>query len=181
MTDPLADLQRRAYGRPVSEADATAAQVELVRLRTPDAPRPPPAQPPAVASVPRSRKLLLAAAALAAAALATGIALAPRPSLDVFASPQHDVPVWPGADSTTDIRWLGGTDVWNVFAFKTTGGNVCLSAFAGGNSGGGSCTSIREFEANGLTLTTSAFVGTTSYLTVTWGPRGDAHLDDRPH
>ena len=178
MSDPLADLKRRAYGRPVSEADAATAQAELRRLSTPDAPPPAPVLPEPVASVRPKQKLLLAVAALAAAALATGIALAPRPSLDVFAMPQSGVPAWPGARAADDdIRWLGSLGPWDVFGFMTAGGNVCVTAFLAGASGGGSCTSRANFAAAGLAFATSV---SGEDLTVAWGPRGAAVLDGGP-
>lgn len=169
------ELLRRAYGRPLSAADAAQAQAALRELegaRMPDLL--PPARPPAVASVPRRGKLLLAAAALAAAALATGVALAPSPSLEVFAAEQHGVPAWPGARAgDDDIRWLGTLGPWDVFGFITSGGNVCVTAFSDGASGGGSCTSDAAFSAHGLRLQTGT-------LAVRWGPVGGAQLDNAP-
>jgi hypothetical protein len=166
------ELLRRAYGRPRSAADAAQAQAALRELASPRMPDPlPPAQPPPVASVPRRGKLLLAAGALVAAALATGIALAPRPSLEVFAAQQHGVPAWPGAPAgDDDIRWLGSLGPWDVFGLITSGGNVCVTAFSNGASGGGSCTSDTAFVAHGLRLQ----IGT---LAVRWGPVGGAQLD----
>ena len=142
----LDELRRRAYGRPVSAADAAEAQAALQLLADRDRmPEPPsPVEAPAVASPPARSLLLLAGAALAAAALATGIALTPTPSLDVF-------------------------------GLITTGGNVCVTAFVDGESGGGSCTSREAFDATGLALETS--VGAKSFLSVQWGPKGGARLD----
>lgn len=182
MTDELDELRRRAYGPPVSEADAAEAQAELQRLaesRPGDddrMPRPlPRVEAPAVASVAARPLALLAVGALVAAALATGIALAPAPSLDVFASAQHDVPVWPGAPAgDDDIRWLGTAGPWQVFGLITMGGNVCVTAFVDGESGGGSCTSREAFGTDGLALETS--VGAKSFLSVQWGPDGGAQL-----
>ncbi|CAN5395280.1 hypothetical protein BH11ACT5_BH11ACT5_22050 [soil metagenome] len=175
----LEALRRRAYGRPVSAADAAEAQAALQLLadrdRMPEPP--PPVEAPAVASSTARSKLLLAAAALAAAALATGIALAPTPSLDVFAADQQGVPAWPGARAgDADIRWLGSLGQWDVFGLITSGGNVCVTAFVDGESGGGSCTSRAAFGVGGLALETS--VGAKSFLSVQWGPKGEAHLDD---
>ena len=119
----------------------------------------------------------LAAACLGAAVLATGIAAAPRPSLAVFASTQHGVPEWPGSMSDDGVRWLGGLGPWNVFAFETGGGNVCVSAFLSETSGGGSCTSRAAFLAQGITFGTS-LAG--EDLQVSWGPTGGAHLEGRP-
>ncbi|MCU1410693.1 MAG: hypothetical protein JWR04_1400 [Rhodoglobus sp.] len=166
----LEELRRRAYGRPVSAADAAQAQAALQlladRVRMPEPP--PPVEAPAVASVPARGKLLLAAAA----ALATGIALAPTPSLDVFAADQQGVPAWPGAPAGDDgIRWLGSLGEWDVFGLITAGGNICVTAFADGASGGGSCTSRAAFAVNGLELGADT-------LTVQWGPKGEARLDD---
>ena len=167
-------LLRRAYGPPLSEADAAQAQHELRLLaergRMPDPL--PPASAPAVASVPLRGKLLLAAACLGVAALATGTVLAPAPSLAVFAAEQPGVPQWPGAPAgDDDIRWLGTLGPWEVFGLITTGGNVCVTAFANGASGGGSCTSQQSFGRQGLVLHTGT-------LQVRWGPVGGAQLDD---
>ena len=129
-----------------------------------------------MASLPARSRLLLAGAALAAVALATGIALAPTPSLDVFAAQQQGVPVWPGAPAgADDIRWLGSLGPWDVFGLITSGGNVCVTAFVDGESGGGSCTSREAFGTTGLALETS--VGAKSFLSVQWGPKGGARLD----
>jgi hypothetical protein len=178
MTDPLAELKRRAYGRPVSEADAAQAQAELLLRTTADAPWSPLAGPRAAASVPRRGMLVLAATALGLAVVASGIALAPRPSLDVFAMPQSGAPVWPGAAAhDDDIRWLGSLGPWDVFALRTAGGNVCITAFLGGTSGGGSCTSRESFVSSGLRFGTS--LGGED-LSVTWGPTGGAILDGGP-
>lgn len=174
----LDELRRRAYGRPVSAADAAEAQAALQLLADRDRmPEPPsPVEAPAVASPPARSLLLLAGAALTAAALATGIALAPTPSLDVFGAPQQGVPAWPGAPAgADDIRWLGSLGPWDVFGLITTGGNVCVTAFVDGESGGGSCTSREAFDATGLALETS--VGAKSFLSVQWGPKGGARLD----
>lgn len=187
MSDGLEELRRRAYGRPLSEADAAEAQAELRQLADSpehdgdrDAPSLPPARVPAVASVPARGKLLLGAGALVAAALATGIALAPAPSLDVFATPQHGVPTWPGAPADDDnIRWLGSLGPWDVFGLITSGGNVCVTAFAGADSAGGSCTSRAEFGVSGLELGTSSAT-VPGALSVQWGPRGEARLYDVP-
>lgn len=177
MSDPLAELRRRAYGPPVSEADAAEAQAELRRLSTPDAPPAPP-EPPAVASLPRKHTLLLAVASIFLAAVATGVALSPRPSLDIFASPQSGAPAWPGAaEGDDDIRWLGSLGPWDVFALRTQGGNLCVTAFLDGASGGGSCTSRESFTTDGLSFATS--LGGED-LSVTWGPQGDARLDGAP-
>jgi hypothetical protein len=177
VSDELDALRRRAYGPPLSAADAARAQAALQRAADGDRmPRPlPPAEAPAVASVPLRGRLLLAAAALATAALATGIALAPGPSLAVFARPQHGAPAWPGATAgDDDIRWLGTRGPWDVFGLITSGGNVCVTAFANGASGGGSCTSSTAFTMRGLRLET----GTGGdRLAVLWGPKGDALLD----
>lgn len=175
----LDELRRRAYGRPVSAADAAEAQAALQLLadrdRMPEPP--PPVEAPAVASSTARTKLLLAAAALVAAALATGIALAPTPSLDVFASDQQGAPVWPGARADDDsIRWLGTVGQWDVFGLLTANGNVCVTAFVDGESGGGSCTSREAFSTAGLALETS--VGAKTFLSVQWGPKGEARLDD---
>ncbi|MDI1335954.1 MAG: hypothetical protein PSU94_07185 [Lacunisphaera sp.] len=133
-----------------------------------------------MASVPRRATLLLAGASLATALIASGVALAPHPSLEIFAAPQSGVPAWPGAAAgDDDIRWLGSRGSWDVFALRTAGGNVCVTAFVAGASGGGSCTSLIAFERNGLVLETSSGAGpVASYLTVTWGPFGGAQLDD---
>lgn len=168
------ELLRRAYGPPVSAADAAAAQAELQLLAARDLmPDPmPPVSAPAVASVPLRGTLLLAAACLGAAALATGTVLAPDPSLAVFAADQYDVPQWPGAPAgDDDVRWLGTLGPWDVFGLITSGGNVCVTAFAHGASGGGSCTSSTAFESHGLQLRVGS-------LAVDWGPTGAAQLDD---
>lgn|GEM_PF-4391911 len=182
MSGELEELRRRAYGRPLSETDAATAQAELQRLADGerDATTWSPTRAPAVASVGRRGTLLLGAATLVAAALATGIALAPTPSLDVFAAPQQGVPTWPGAPAgDDDIRWLGSLGPWEVFGLITSGGNVCVTAFGEGDSAGGSCTSRAEFAMNGLKLRTSVATIPGS-LSVQWGPRGDASLFDVP-
>jgi len=178
VSDGLDELRRRAYGPPRSAADARAAQAELRRLA--DGERMPDLELPRlrpVPSPPRRGMLLLAAACLGAAVLATGIAAAPRPSLAVFASTQHGVPEWPGSMSDDGVRWLGGLGPWNVFAFETGGGNVCVSAFLSETSGGGSCTSRAAFLAQGITFGTDI---SGEDLQVSWGPTGGAHLEGRP-
>lgn len=177
MDDPLADLKRRAYGRPDDPDDAAAAQAALADLAEPPAEHvdadPHPA-PPAPAS--RRTLTVIAAGVVASLVLAIAVTLSPRPSLEVFDRPQVGVPEWPGARSEDDaIRWLGSRAGWDVFGFITRGGNVCLTGFREGRSAGGACTSREQFTIRGLELEVDTGQDGQP-LRALWGPAGDVRL-----
>lgn len=181
------ELQRLAYSRPVDGVDPAAAQARLAEIA--EARRPPPEIEWHTPSLPiaatRGHKLFIATAAAAALVLASTVAIAPRSSLVVFDRPQADAPVWPGGglrDARADkIRWITSGNGWDVFAFITTGGNICVAGFEGRVSAGGACTSESVFEIIGLRLGMSRTVGdSTEYLSVKWGPAGAAETSERP-
>lgn len=176
MDDPLADLKRRAYGRPDDPDDVAAAQAALAALAKPpehvDA-----VSHPAAPTVASRRTLAgLAAGVVASLVLALVVTLSPRPSLAVFDRPQFGAPEWPGARSEDDaIRWLGRRAGWDVFGFITGGGNVCLTGFRAGRSAGGACTSREQFTIRGLELEIDRG-SAAEVLVARWGPLGDARL-----
>lgn len=175
--DPLADLKRRAYGRPDDPDDAAAAQAALAALAEPPAEHVDADPHPAAPTTARRRTLAgIAAGVVASLVLALAVTLSPRPSLEVFDRPQLGVPEWPGARSEDDaIRWLGSRAGWDVFGFITGGGNVCLTGFRAGQSAGGACTSREQFTIRGLELEIDRGSGT-EFLVARWGPLGDARL-----
>lgn len=181
------ELARLAYSRPVDGADPAAAQTQLAALaearklplevqwRTPRLPT----------AATRREKLLVGAATAIALGVASSAALAPVSSLAVFDRPQSDAPVWPGAserDARADkIRWLTSGGGWDIFAFITTGGNICVAGFEGRVSAGGACTSEAVFDTVGLRLGMSRTVGeSTEFLSVRWGPAGVVETSDLP-
>lgn len=181
------ELARLAYSRPVDGVDPAAAQAQLAALA--ESRTPPPAiewrlpRLPAVAT--RREKLLIATAVAAALVVASALAIAPVSSLAVFATTQSGAPAWPGTveqDGSKDrIRWLTSSNGWDVFAFITTGGNICMASFSGSTSAGGACTSQEVFRSIGLRLGMSRLVGNaTEQLNVTWGPTGGARVSDHP-
>ncbi|MBG6055396.1 hypothetical protein IWX81_001807 [Salinibacterium sp. CAN_S4] len=181
------ELQRLAYSRPVDGVDPTAAQTRLAALA--EARTPPPEiewhTPPLPTAVTRREKVIVAVAASVALGLAGTVALAPVSSLVVFDRPQSDAPVWPGGgmrDARTDkIRWIASGNGWDVFAFVTTGGNICVAGFEGKASAGGACTSESVFDIIGLRLGMSRTVGDSAeYFSVRWGPAGTAETSELP-
>ena len=180
-------LARLAYSRPVDGADPAAAQAQLAALA--EARRPPPEiqwhtpRMPTMAT--RRAKLLVAAATAVALGLASAAAFAPVSSLAVFDRPQPGAPAWPGGgnrDARADnIRWLTSGSGWDVFAFTTSGGNICVASFEGQVSAGGACTSEAVFDITGLRLGMSRIVdGSTEFLSVRWGPAGAVQTSDLP-
>ncbi len=181
------ELQRRAYAKPVDGVDPAAAQAELAALA--EARRPAPEiewQPLDVPSAPTRRQKLVVIVALAVTLVAaSALALVPAPSLMVFSFPQVGAPPWPGTidrDERSDkIRWLTRSNGWDVFAFITTGGNICMAAFEGSLSSGGTCTSRDVFNIIGLRMGASRTTANgTEYLSVKWGPIGEARTSDLP-
>jgi hypothetical protein len=180
-------LQKLAYSRPVDGVDPAAAQARLAALaeaRTPPAPIEwhTPAVP---ARVTRREKFVVGMAAAIMLGLASAAALSPVSSLVVFERPQEDRPVWPGGgmrDARSDkIRWIASGNGWDVFAFVTTGGNICVAGFEGRVSAGGACTSESVFDIIGLRLGMSRTVGDTPrHFSVMWGPTGGARVSDLP-
>lgn len=191
MSDPLADLKRRAYARPEDDGDAAAAQAELAELareqqraeRGLDIPGLPPH------SVTDARgKQLLAATSLAALALAS-IAVVTRPvdSLEVFDRPpapsDQPPPEWmlevlgashDGLDpaDVESVRWLAHDDLSTLFGYRVESGAVCVLLIVG-DSGAGTCTPEDEFDRVGLELQ-----GGGQFPRVNWGPTGGARFSD---
>jgi len=192
MSDPLADLKRRAYARPSSEADAAEAQAELARLAVPEHLDDDWYVPPAPRIVLGGRtKVAIAALTLAAALAAVVNTIPPGGSLAVFDRAQSPAdltaPGWAilsgfespiGAEDLT-IRWLADFDGSRLYAYRTTEGFVCLSLVHGMGTRI-TCTSPMDFEDSGLRLA----YGTTSMqgpaLTVVWGPDGGPMFYDGP-
>ena len=181
------ELARLAYSRPVDGVDPAVAQAQLAALA--EAHRPVPETrwlTPHLPTMATMREKLLATAATAVAlGLASAVAFAPVSSLAVFDRPQSDAPVWPGEvmrDAQADkIRWLASGSGWDVFAFITTGGNICVAGFEGRVSAGGACTSEEVFDIVGLRLGMSRPVGDSAeFLSVKWGPAGVAETSDLP-
>jgi len=183
MSDPLADLKRRAYARPTSEADAAEAQAELARLAVPEHVDDTWYTPPAPHLTAGRLKVALAALAALSALAAVVSTPAPGGSLAVFDRAQTlddlTAPAWAilsgvespiGADDGT-VRWLADFDGSRLYAYRTTQGFVCLSLVHGVGTRI-TCTSPLEFADSGLRLA----YGTTSMqgpaLTVVWGPEG---------
>ncbi|MCU1410694.1 MAG: hypothetical protein JWR04_1401 [Rhodoglobus sp.] len=192
MSDPLADLKRRAYARPTSAEDAAEAQAELARLAIPEHVDVDWYIPPTQRIVVGGRaKVAIAALALAAAFAAVVNTIPPGGSLDVFDRAQSPAdltaPGWAilsgfespiGAEDLT-IRWLADFDGSRLYAYRTTEGFVCLSLVHGMGTRI-TCTSPIDFEDSGLRLA----YGTTSMegpaLTVVWGPDGGPMFYDGP-
>ena len=181
------ELARLAYSRPVDGVDPAAAQEQLAALA--EARRPTPESQWHTPHLPtmgtRREKLLAAAATAVALGVASAAAFAPVSSLAVFDRPQSDAPVWPGEvvrNAQADkIRWLTSGSGWDVFAFITTGGNICVAGFEGRVSAGGACTSEAVFDNIGLRLGMSRPAGnSTEFLSVKWGPDGVAETSDLP-
>ena len=181
------ELARLAYSRPVDGVDPAAAQAQLAALA--ETRRLPPETQwhtphmPTVAT--RRGRFFVAAATALALALASAAASTPVSSLAVFDRPQSDAPAWPGGntrDTEADkIRWLTSDSGWDVFAFITTGGNICVAGFEGRVSAGGACTSEAVFDTVGLRLGMSRTVDDSSeFLSVRWGPAGAVQKSDRP-
>ncbi|MGV8896891.1 MAG: hypothetical protein ACOH10_06870 [Rhodoglobus sp.] len=181
------ELQRRAYSKPVDGVDPAAAQAELAAIAESRRPAPEiewrPLSVPATTT--RTQKLVVIAALAVTLAAASALALVPAPSLTVFNFPQIGAPAWPGGgdgDERTDrIRWLTSSNGWDVFAFITTGGNICMASFEGSLSSGGICTSKEVFMIIGLRMGMSRFTPDgAEYLSVKWGPTGGARTSDLP-
>jgi hypothetical protein len=196
MSDPLADLKRRAYAPTADEHDAEAARAELARIAAREhpaaAPRDdwyiPSTTPFAIAG--GRLRLLLAVAALTSVAGALAFP-SPGASLAVFdREPTPDdlaAPRWAihtsagdavyGADSDT-VRWLADHEDARLYAYRTPAGFVCLSLVKG-DWGSGTCASPDEFAANGITLGLGLVAGGPE-LTVAWGPTGDPRFYNGP-
>ncbi|MDJ0336389.1 hypothetical protein QMG83_14255 [Salinibacterium sp. G-O1] len=181
------ELQRRAYSKPMDGVDPTAAQAELAAIA--ESRRPAPEiewRPLSVPSVVMRRQKLAVIVALAVTlAAASALALVPVPSLMVFSFPQLGTPTWPGGADREEradrIRWLASSNGWDVFAFTTTGGNICMAGFEGMLSSGGTCTSKGVFMIIGLRMGMSRINSDgTEYLSVKWGPTGGARTSDLP-
>lgn len=189
MSDPLADLKRRAYARPTSEADAAEAQAQLARLSGAghdDGWYIPPT--PHLHGFLRARVGVAALAVLAAmGALATMPAA--NGSLAVFDRPQNPddltAPGWAilsgfespqGADDMT-IRWLADFGGARIYAYRTIEGWVCLSLVHGVGTRH-NCASPVEFADSGLVLAYGTTGSEDPALTVVWGPTGGPSFYD---
>ena len=189
MSDPLAELKRRAYARPEDDGSAAAAQAELaqfaeeqrraergVEIDLPELPE------FGVVGV-RSQALLgVAAVVVTIAAIAS---FQPRAeSLDVFDRAQTAddlLSMSVGLDDIdpTTVRHLASQPDIDVFGSLTTGDGICLTAEYDPDEGssGTSCTSLADFRRTGLEV--QLFRG--AYLegvliSVHWGPNGEPEI-----
>ena len=191
MSDPLADLKRRAYARPTSAADAAEAQAELARIqeqqhaeigwRTPST---------HLHTFGRTR-VAVAGLAILAALGALASTAPPGGSLAVFDRAQNPddltAPGWAilsayespqGADGMT-IRWLADFGGVRLYAYRTIEGLVCLSLVHGMGTRR-SCTSAVEFADSGIILAYGTTGTIDPALTVVWGPNGSPMFYEGP-
>lgn len=203
----LAELQRRAYARESTAEERAAAERELAALRASmDARREIEALHASLAATqpidtepaqfgipehwsvphPHPAALWMLAALSLAGAVASSV-LPARPSLEVFDRPataaDRGGPEWLGRTSIGEVsagpmRWLGADRGWNIYGILTDDDRVCLWV-ADPTSGNGGCTSLTAFETGGLGIGAKR-ADEPEYLTVFWGPTGDARLYELP-
>lgn len=191
MSDPIADLKRRAYARPTSAEDAAQAQAELARLAVGERAEDEWYIPPAPHSTAGGR-VKIGIAVLAALAALGALVNTPAPggSLAVFDRPQNPddltAPGWAilsgfespqGAEDVT-IRWLADFGDARLYAYRTAEGFVCLSLVHGVGTRI-SCTTPVEFAASGLMLGYGTTANQGPAITVLWGPDGGPSFNAR--
>ncbi|MEP6478224.1 MAG: hypothetical protein ABJB03_02440 [Rhodoglobus sp.] len=193
--DDLRELERRAYSRDVNANDRTAAELELAQLQA-DAMGPSDATfaLPPLARRPSVLPVVALGGLTALVLVGAIIASAPHGSLDVFGTPQAQAdlgaPDWMSSIGDLNglqdrilpdtFRLLATDRGWDVFAFRTESGQVCLWTLDE-RGGGGSCVSEAQFRSSGLQSSTSRRDGTANeYLTVFWGPTGELRAYDLP-
>ena len=189
MSDPLAELKRRAYARPENDSSAAAAQAELARLAEeqrriergvaidlPDVPE------FGVAGI--RLQAILGAAVVVLVIAAIGTFQPHADSLDVFDRAQTTDDLMSMSIGLDDIepasvRHLASQPGIDVFGSLTTGDRICLTAEYDPDEGssGTSCTSLADFRRTGLEV--QLFRG--AYLegvliSVHWGPNGEPEI-----
>lgn len=193
MSDPLADLKRRAYAPTADEHDAEAARAELAQIAAREHPAEHagqdwyvPSAPPFAIAGARVR-LLIAGASLLSVAGALAFP-SPAQSLAVFDKPPTEedlaAPRWAIHSSVNDnlygtdtVRWLADHGDARLYAYRTPAAYICVSLVKG-NWGSGTCASPDEFAASGITLGLGLMTDGGPELTVAWGPTGEPHFYD---